>query len=51
MCGIFGILNTTSKNHTNQSNIYSSFEKGKKRGPEFSTINLYNSVSKTNLLN
>ena len=41
MCGIFGILNTSTKTHINQSKIYTSFEIGKKRGPEFSTINLY----------
>jgi len=44
MCGIFGILNAEQNTHTKHSNILKCFNKGKNRGPEFSTLNVYHNI-------
>ena len=46
MCGIFGILNAEQNSHTKDNNIIllKCFQNGKNRGPEFSTLNIYNNM-------
>ena len=44
MCGIFTIINNNEDNNINYNNIRQEFNKGKHRGPEFSTLNKYNNV-------
>jgi len=44
MCGIFAILNANNNSLTESSNLKKSFDKGKPRGPEFSTLNVYDNI-------
>ena len=44
MCGIFAILNANDNTYISPSNLQKSFDKGKPRGPEFSTLNVYNNI-------
>jgi asparagine synthase (glutamine-hydrolysing) len=44
MCGIFAILNANENTHTSSSNLKKCFDKGKSRGPEFSSLNLYDNI-------
>ena len=41
MCGIFSLLNTDNKDITNELTIQEQFNKGKKRGPEYSKLESY----------
>jgi len=44
MCGIFGILNAEENTRTKHSDLLKCFQKGKNRGPEFSTLNNYDNT-------
>tara|TARA_B110000444_G_C18851718_1_gene606312 strand:+ start:10595 stop:12274 length:1680 start_codon:yes stop_codon:yes gene_type:complete len=44
MCGIFAILNPNNDSNNTESNLLTCFNKGKNRGPEFSTLNIYNNI-------
>ena len=44
MCGIFAIINPNQNTHTNLKNITKAFNKGKNRGPEFSTLQNFDNI-------
>jgi asparagine synthase (glutamine-hydrolysing) len=44
MCGIFAIVNSNNNSHTNDPKVFTSFNKGKNRGPEFSILKNYDNI-------
>ena len=44
MCGIFAIVNSNNNSYTNDPKVFTSFNKGKNRGPEFSILKNYDNL-------
>ena len=44
MCGIFAIVNSNNNSNTNETNVWTSFNNGKNRGPEFSILKDYDNI-------
>ena len=44
MCGIFAIVNSNNNSNTNKTNVWTSFNNGKNRGPEFSILKDYDNI-------